>query len=113
MIRVADYTCLRLVQAFLFCSIRIMAAPYPYTTYDLSGFLAVPFSLKNLYQSYWTTFERVQAYNIGISTLRNAGDTSKGYYIYQTYQDQNAYTIGRLLHIKRYPESNWNPVPND
>lgn len=84
-----------------------------YTTFDLSGFLAVPSSLKILYQSYWTTFEIVQAYNLNVSTLRSAGNLTQNYYIYQSYAEQNAFTNGRLLHIKRYPNSNWNPVPKD
>ena len=90
-----------------------MSIPYPYTTFDLSGFLAVPFSLKILYQSYWSTFDNVQAYNINISTMRNAGQVDQTYYVYQTYEEQNAYTIGRMLHIGRYPTSNWLPVPQD
>jgi len=84
-----------------------------YTTFDLSGFLAVPFSLKLLYQSDWTTFERIQNYNINVSTLRNAGEKTLSYYQYDSYQERNAYTNGRLLHIKRYPSSNWAEVVND
>jgi hypothetical protein len=84
-----------------------------YTTFDLSGFLAVPNSIKIMYQNYWTTFETVQAFDLNISTLRSQGDKDQVYYIFQSYADQAAYTNGRMLHIQRYPNSNWNPVPKD
>jgi hypothetical protein len=90
---------------------RIMSGTF--TTFDLSGFLAVPSSLKVTYQSYWGTFELVQNYNLNISTLRSAGDMTQTYYIFTSYEEQNAYTNGRMLHIQRYPNSNWAPVPKD
>jgi hypothetical protein len=84
-----------------------------FTTFDLSGFLAVPSSLKFLYQSYWGTFETVQNYNLNVSTLRSAGDKTQVYYNFQGNEEQVAYTNGRMLHIQRYPNSNWAPVPKD
>jgi len=90
-----------------------MSAEQPFIAFDLSGFLAVPQSLKVSYQSYWNTFERIQAYNIGISTIRSQGDTSQTYYTYSTNEEMNSFTIGRFLHAQRYPTSNWLPVPKD
>jgi len=84
-----------------------------YTTFDLSGFLALPSSIKVLYQSYWTTFETIQAYNTNISTIRSQGDKAQTYYVFQSNLEQNQYTNGRMLHINRYPNSNWDPVPKD
>jgi hypothetical protein len=90
---------------------RIMAGTF--TTFDLSGFLSVQSSLKTAYQSYWGIFERVENYNLNISTLRSAGDRTQTYYIFNGNSEQNAYTNGRMLHIQRYPNSNWTPVPKD
>lgn len=84
-----------------------------FTVFDLSGFLAVPASLQRSYQSYWGTFELVENYNLKVSTARSAGDRDQSYYIFQTNDEQVAYTIGRMLHIQRYPDSNWRPVPKD
>lgn len=84
-----------------------------YTTFDLSGITGLPNSIKTLYQTYWTTFEAVQAYNLNISTLRSTGDKTPIYYEYASYAEANAYIIGRMLHIQRYPDSNWAPVPKD
>ena len=80
------------------------------TTFDLSGFLAVPCSLQLLYKQQWAFFETVQASNIQVSTLRAGGDKSPAYYSFQTYNDYTYYTNGRMLHIKRFPGSNWDPV---
>jgi len=84
-----------------------------FTTFDLSGFLAVPASLQRSYQSYWGRFELVENYNLQVSTLRSAGDNTQTYYIFQGNEEQVAYTMGRMLHIQRYPNSNWRPVPKD
>jgi hypothetical protein len=83
------------------------------TTFDLSGFLAVPSSLKLLYQNDWSIFERVQIYNINVSTLRNAGQKTTPYYQYVTFEERNSFINGRLLHIKRYPTADWSEVPQD
>ena len=39
--------------------------------FDLSGFLAVPSSLKIEYQQAWNTYNSVQLFNSNISTLRH------------------------------------------
>jgi hypothetical protein len=85
----------------------------PFITFDLSGFLAVPSSLKMIYQSYWGTFELVESYNFNVSTLRSAGDKTQNYHMFDGNEEQVAYINGRMLHIQRYPNSNWTPVPKD
>jgi hypothetical protein len=81
-----------------------------FTTFDLSGFLAVPCSLQLLYKQQWNFFEQVQASNILASTLRASGTRSAPYYTFQTYADSVSYTNGRALHKKRFPDSNGNRV---
>jgi hypothetical protein len=83
----------------------------PFIIFDLSGFLAVPSSLRVIYQTYWNTYERIESYNLNVSTLRSAGDRTLSYYLFNGNQEQIAYTNGRMLHIQRYPNSNWTPVP--
>ena len=82
-------------------------------TFDLSGFLAVPSSLKILYQDYWSTYNRIQAFNSNVSTIRSAGDKSQRYYIYQSNDELNKFINGQALHVKRYPTSNWAAVSKD
>ena len=90
-----------------------MSGPPERITFDLSGLLALPQSTKVLYQSYWNNFERVQNYNWGISTMRAQGDKTQTYYVFSGHTEINYYTIGRTLHISRYPMSNWTPVSQD
>jgi hypothetical protein len=81
--------------------------------FDLSGFLAVPTSLKIMYQQNWNTYNRVQLLNANISTLRGAGDLTQDYYTYVSYEESNAFTIGQYLHYQRYPNSNWQSIPKN
>jgi hypothetical protein len=81
--------------------------------FDLSGFLSIPQSLKISYQKQWADFERIQAYNWTVSTLRNQGDKTQRYYIYLGNEEQNSFIQGNLLHVQRYPMSNWTPVSKD
>jgi hypothetical protein len=90
-----------------------MSGQPQFITFDLSGILAVPQSLKVLYQSAWNDFERIQAYNWNISTMRSGGDKEQIYYVYYGSEEMNSFTIGRFLHIQRYPASNWTPVSKD
>lgn len=83
------------------------------TMFDLSGFLSIPQSLKISYQKYWADFERIQAYNWAVSTSRGQGDKSQRYYIYLETQEQTSFIQGNLLHVQRYPMSNWAPVSKD
>jgi hypothetical protein len=81
--------------------------------FDLSGILAPPQSLKVYYQDCWNTFNRIQGINSNVSTIRYAGNKSETYYIYVSLLEQNKYTVGRMLHIQRYPNSNWAAVSKD
>lgn len=81
--------------------------------FDLSGILAPAQSLKLYYQTCWNTFNRIQEVNSNVSTARSAGDKSQIYYTYESLVEQNKYTVGRMLHIQRYPNSNWREVSKD
>ena len=87
--------------------------PPPQQTFDLSGFLALPQTVKVIYQNYWNTFERIQLVNAGVSTLRSAGDKTQIYYQFADGEERLAFINGRMLHIQRYPNSNWAQVPED
>jgi len=82
-------------------------------TFDLSGFLAVPSSIKVLYQDYWSTYNRIQTINSNVSTLRSAGDKTLDYYIYESNNERLKFLNGQNLHINRYPASNWAAVSKD
>ena len=82
-------------------------------TFDLSGFLAVPSSVKLLYQQNWNIYNRVQAINSNVSTLRSAGDLTKTYYTFPTGDEQLGFLQGEYLHVQRYPNSNWATVSKD
>lgn len=82
-------------------------------TFDLSGFLAVPSSLKIKYQDDWNVYNRIQIVNSNISTLRSIGDKAQNYYTYSSYDELISFQQGQYLHVQRYPNSNWNAVPKD
>jgi hypothetical protein len=81
--------------------------------FDLSGFFALPQSTQFLYRDYWNTFNRIQAYNIGVSTIRSGGDKTQTYYQYASGDERMSYINGQMLHIRRYPNSNWASVSPD
>lgn len=65
------------------------------------------------YQSAWVTFDKVQAYNSNISTLRSQNPVKYSYLTYYQYASQTekaAFTTGQYLHQQVYPTSNWNSV---
>ena len=90
-----------------------MSAAYTFTTFDLSGILAPPQSLRVDYQTWWNTFERIQAFNSNISTIRATGDKTPSYYQFVNGEEKNGFITGRMLHIQRYPASNWPIVQPD
>jgi hypothetical protein len=81
--------------------------------FDLSGFFCVPQSVKLEYQMNWNVFERIQGFNINISTLRNAGDKTLSYYQFVNGEEKAAFVNGQSLHVRRYPNSNWASVSPD
>jgi len=86
-----------------------------YTTcFDLSGFIGLSFSQALSYQSDWNTYNRVQLSNMTISTLRGTtGNTTLQYYVFTDYAQKTSFLNGQLLHVRRYPNSNWAPVPEN
>jgi hypothetical protein len=82
-------------------------------TFDLSGFLAVPSSLKLKYQDDWNTYNRIQLVNSNISTLRAIGDKTQIYYTYSSCDELISFQQGQYLHVQRYPNSNWSAVSKD
>lgn len=65
------------------------------------------------YQTAWVTYDRVQAYNSNISTLRGDNPTKYSYltyYQFVTQTEKATYTTGQYLHQQVYPNSNWNSV---
>ena len=81
--------------------------------FDVSGFLGLSQSVLRDYKDWWNTFERIQAINSNISTQRAAGNTALTYYVYIDSQERVAFINGQALHIRRYPDSNWAPVPKN
>jgi hypothetical protein len=81
--------------------------------FDLSGFLAVPSSLKLKYQDDWNIYNRIQILNSNVSTIRSAGDKTLLYYTYASCDEQVSFQRGQYLHVQRYPASNWNAVSKD
>ena len=80
---------------------------------DLSGFTFLYQSQLLKYKSSWDIFNRVQLYNVNISTLRAAGQTNLSYYQFLTNQEKDAFTRGRFLHYQSYPNGNWTLVPEN
>jgi len=77
--------------------------------FDLSGFQGVPSSVAVQYRTFWDTFDRIQAINSNVSTMR-AGGRTMTYYIFKNQEERIAFTYGQMLHIQRFPGSNWFPV---
>jgi hypothetical protein len=78
--------------------------------FDASGFLVLTQGQNQKYTYYWDTFETIQNCNILVSTQRAQGNVTNRYYTYRSFQEKEAYLMGRILHIKRYPNSNFAEV---
>jgi hypothetical protein len=81
--------------------------------FDLSGFSGLNCFTRQEYLTNWAVFDRVQAYNSNVSTLRAGGDKTRTYYIFRDTEERAQFTWGQALHVKRYPNSNWNSVSLD
>jgi hypothetical protein len=81
--------------------------------FDLSGFLAVPSSVKLDYQQYWNIYNRIQTINSNVSTVRSSGDKTQTYYSFTDYDEYSGFIQGHYLHVQRYPDSNWATVSKD
>ena len=78
--------------------------------FDLSGFFGLSFGVAAQYKTDWTTFDRIQDYNSNVSTQRSVGVTGLTYYTYASGSEQMSFINGQSLHVRRYPDSNWNSV---
>ncbi len=82
-------------------------------------FKYLPQTVRVQYQTWWGTFERIQAFNLNVSTIRAStgaslsGATDPRYYVFKSREEMLEFLNGRMLHIKAYPNLNWNPVPTD
>uniref|UniRef100_A0A6C0JXL1 Uncharacterized protein n=1 Tax=viral metagenome TaxID=1070528 RepID=A0A6C0JXL1_9ZZZZ len=77
--------------------------------FDLSGLAPLSQGTRQKYINAWNVYDKVQAYDIAVSTLRSQGDRSKTYWQFATAQEHENWRIGLSLHVKRYPNQNWNP----
>jgi hypothetical protein len=82
--------------------------------FDISGFYCMSQVAYRGYVDNWNTFNRIQLYNLEVSTLRAQGQVSSPpplYYQFANFTERSQFQNGRMLHIRRYPNSNWAPVP--
>jgi hypothetical protein len=84
-------------------------APYR-IGFDASGYYCLSQVVYRGYQDAWNTFNRIQTYNINVSTMKATGTTGIYYYQFADFTEKGQFTNGRALHIRRYPNSNWDPV---
>ncbi len=73
------------------------------TCYDASGFLCLSFQQNQIYKTAWDTFNRIQAYDSNVSTLRFGGATNVYYYNFSNYTEKALYSQGQFLHYKSIP----------
>lgn len=84
-------------------------APYQ-VAFDASGYYCLTQVVYRGYQDSWNTFNRVQLYNINVSTMKAQGQPGLFYYQFKDFAEKSQFVNGRALHIRRYPNSNWAPV---
>ena len=61
----------------------------------------------------YTFFDRIQALNSNVSTIRSRFPEKAGgstYYVFASYAEIISFTNGRMLHITAFPNSNWDVV---
>lgn len=76
--------------------------------------VALPSGLYIQQKADWCFFDKVQSSNLAVSTALSANPSLAGsisYYKFWTYADITSFTNGRMLHIRTYPTSNWDVVP--
>ncbi len=89
-------------------STNVVAVPF-----DLSGSEGLNFGNALKYQDCWTIFDRIQIINAQVSTIRSGGDKTRTYYQFSGHEERTQFIWGRILHIRRYPNSNWDVVRED
>lgn len=76
----------------------------------LGNLKALTFSQYIEYRSAIGTYNRVEAYNSNISTLRGRGNLGLSYYDFQTYKEDYKYKLGQRLLTQIYPDTKFIPV---
>lgn len=71
---------------------------------------AMPQNTLLKYRTDWGNFERIQAVNSNVSTLRGDGKPSPSYYTYVDNAERYSFQNGQSLHTLYLPNSNWNLV---
>jgi hypothetical protein len=77
--------------------------------FDLSGFRFMNSSQLLLYRTDWDFYNKVQVYNSNVSTI-NATNKTVPYYVFKNFEEKASFTKGQFLHVKRYPNSNWDAI---
>ena len=79
---------------------------------DLSGFTQLDFSQNQTFKTAVNTFNRIQAFDSNVSTLKYNGAMNKYYYNFVDYAEKNNYKQGQFLLRQSYPAQNtiWTPV---
>jgi hypothetical protein len=62
-----------------------------------------------LYRTDWDFYNKVQVYNSNVSTI-NATNKTVPYYVFKNFEEKASFTKGQFLHVKRYPNSNWDAI---
>lgn len=71
------------------------------------------------YRQDWATFNRVQLYDIAVSTARAAGNMRSPsncagvYYVFANSAEQTSFINGQMLHVRQYPFVDWATVPKN
>jgi hypothetical protein len=71
---------------------------------------ALPQNVYVKYKTDWNTFERIQAFDSNVSTVRATSTTNLSYYTFVDYVEKNSFKNGQYLHVLYLPNSNWNVV---
>ena len=79
---------------------------------DLSGFTQLDFSKNQAFKTAVNTFNRIQAFDSNVSTLKDMGAINKFYYNFIDYSEKNNYKQGQFLLRQSYPAIStiWTPV---
>ena len=75
-------------------------------------FGSLPNAIYLRYRTDWNLFDSVQASNVQVSTMLQSNPSlGISYVTLSSYAQINSFVNGRMLHIRAYPDSNWNLVP--
>jgi len=71
---------------------------------------ALPQNVYVKYKTDWNTFERIQAFDSNVSTVRATSTTNLSYYSFVNYVERASFKNGQYLHVLYLPNSNWDLV---